>query len=227
MNTSFARVFMENRKKQGSLDSFFCSKAKQPKLKLNEEPDNLKEKGTPVEAEKLTQRRFQQSWKTKYVWLKYDEAKDAMYCTLCQDNGKINSFTAGNSNFRTSTLERHVVHSDHRVSVLAKSMEGNLVKAVTSALKGREKAVDVAMKAVYWLCKEGIATRKYSSLLSFLELLNTPFVQDLKCGENASYSSDVIANEMQDAIAGYKREHNQGPSRVPLYQYSCGRKYRH
>ncbi|XP_015767968.1 PREDICTED: zinc finger protein 862-like [Acropora digitifera] len=130
-----------------------------------------------------------------------------MYCTLCQENGKNNnSFTAGNSNFPTSTLERHVVHSDHRASVLAKSIEGNLVKAVTSALKGREKAVDVAMKAVYWLRKEGIATRKYSSLLSFLELLNTPFVQDLKCGENAWYSSDVIANEMQDAIAEVIRE---------------------
>lgn len=206
MNISFARLFMENRKKQGSLDSFFCSKAKQPKLQLNEEPDNVKETGTPVEAEKPTQRRFQQSWKTKYVWLKYAEAKDAMYCTLCQDNGKNNSFTAGNSNFRTSTLQRHVVHSDHRASVLAKSMEGNLVKAVTSALKGREKAVDVAMKAVYWLCKEGIATRKYFSLLSFLELLNAPFVQDLKCGENASYSTDVIANEIQDAIAEVIRE---------------------
>ena len=45
------------------------------------------------------------------------------YCTLCQDNGKTNSFTAGNSIFRTSTgmLERHVVHSDHQASVLAKS----------------------------------------------------------------------------------------------------------
>lgn len=138
MNISFARLFMENRKKQGSLDSFFCSKAKQPKLQLNEEPDNVRETGTPVEAEKPTQRRFQQSWKTKYVWLKYGEAKDAMYCTLCQDNGKNNSFTAGNSKFRTSTLERHVVHSDHRASVLAKSMEGNLVIAVTSALKGRK-----------------------------------------------------------------------------------------
>ena len=42
-------------------------------------------------------------------------------CTLCQENGKTNSFTAGNSNFRTSTLERHVVHSDHQASVLAKS----------------------------------------------------------------------------------------------------------
>ena len=76
MNISFVHLFMENRKKQGNLDSFFCSKAKQPKLQLNEEPDKVKES---VEAEKLTQRRFQQSWKTKYVWLKYDEAKDATY----------------------------------------------------------------------------------------------------------------------------------------------------
>ena len=64
----FARLFMENRKKkQGSLDSFFCSKVKQPKLQLNEEPDKVKETGTPVEAEKPKQRRFQQLWKTKYV----------------------------------------------------------------------------------------------------------------------------------------------------------------
>ena len=79
MNISFAHLFMENSKKQGSLDSFLCSKAKLPKLRLNEEPDKVKETGTPVEAEKLTQRRFQQMWKTKYVWLKYDEAKSAMY----------------------------------------------------------------------------------------------------------------------------------------------------
>ena len=106
MNISFARLFMENRKKRGSLDSFLCSKAKQPKLQLNEEPDKVKETGTPVKAEKPAQRRFQQSWKTKHVWLKYDEAKNAMYVLqfLCQDNGKTKSFMAGNSNFRTSTL---------------------------------------------------------------------------------------------------------------------------
>ena len=74
-------IYGKQKKKQGCLDSFFCSKAKQPKLQLKEEPDRVKETGTPVEAEKPTQRRFQQSWKTKYVhvWLKYDEAKNAMY----------------------------------------------------------------------------------------------------------------------------------------------------
>ena len=64
------------------------------------------------------------SWKTKYVWLKYDKACtycNVMQCTYCNFCAKTNSFTAGNSNFRMSTLERHVVHSDHQASVLAKS----------------------------------------------------------------------------------------------------------
>ena len=89
-----ALIYGKQKKKEGSLDLFLFSNAKQPKLQLYKEPDKVKETGTPVEAEKLTQRRFQQSSKTKDVWLKYDEAKDAMYCTLCQDNGKTNSCTA-------------------------------------------------------------------------------------------------------------------------------------
>ena len=49
------------------------------------------------------------------------KTKLKIQCTLCQDNGKTNSFKAGNSNFQISTLERHVVHSDHQASVFAKS----------------------------------------------------------------------------------------------------------
>lgn len=102
---------MENRKKQGSLGSFFCSKPKQPKLQLNEEPDKVKETGIPVEAEKLKRRRFQQWWKTKYMYmyisLKYDKAKDAIYCTLCQDNGR--QIHSGNMNicYKTGFRLKH------------------------------------------------------------------------------------------------------------------------
>ena len=49
------------------------------------------------------------------------KTKLKMQFTLCQDNNKTDSFKAGNSNFQISTLERHVVHSDHQASVLAKS----------------------------------------------------------------------------------------------------------
>ena len=119
---------------------------------------------------------------------------------------KTNAFTVGCSNFRRSTLERHDAHSDHQASIVAKSMEGSVARAVAAALTGKERAVHAAMKAVYWLCKEGIATQKYSSLLSLLELLNTPYVQELRCSENATYTSGIITNEMQDAIAEVIKE---------------------
>ena len=136
----------------------------------------------------------------KYTWLEYKE-KNAMFCELCLGALKTNAFTVGCSNFRTSMLERHDAHSDHQVSIVAKSMEGSMARAVAAAPTVKERAVDAAMKAVYWLCMEGIATQKYSSLLSLLELLNTPYVQELRCSENATYTSGIITNEMQDATA--------------------------
>ena len=53
-------------------------------------------------------------------------------------------------------------------------------------------------------CENCVATRKHSSKLSFLELLKTLSIHELKCGENASYSHYVTANEMQDAKSSKK-----------------------
>ena len=44
------RAFIANRTKQGSLETYFNSKAKQARLQLNEEPAFDKETETPVEA---------------------------------------------------------------------------------------------------------------------------------------------------------------------------------
>lgn len=94
---------------------------------------------------------------------------------------------------------------------------------MTSALKGKEKAVEVSVKTAYWLCKEGVATRKHSSMLSFLEHLKTLSIHELKCGENASYSHYVTANEMQDAKAEVIRDNiTKDLQEVPLHQYSYG-----
>ena len=87
-------------------------------------------------------------------------------------------------------------------------MEISFTKAIESSLKAKEKGVEVALKSIYWLanCTEGISTHKYSSLLSFLEILDCPDVQELHCGANATYRTDVIANELQDSIAQVIRE---------------------
>ena len=77
-------------------------------------------------------------------------------------------------------LERHATYNDHQATIVAKSMERTMTRAVVAALAGKERAVDAAMKAVYWLCKEGVTTQKYSSLLLLLEPYNTLVLPPLK-----------------------------------------------
>ena len=154
------------------------------------------------------ERVFQSTWQSKYTWLAYDADKKIMTCKICVQARKSNAFTQGNSNFRTSTLSRHAASSDHQAALVGKSMESSFTKAIESSLKAKEKGVEVALKSIYWLanCKEGISTHKYSSLLSFLEILDCPNVQELHCGANATYRTDVVANELQDSIAQIIRE---------------------
>lgn len=80
-------------------------------------------------------------------------------------------------------------------------MESSFTKAIKSSLKAKEKGVEVALKSTSWLAKEGISIHKYTSLLSFVEILDCPNVQELHCGANATCHSDVIANKLQDQVA--------------------------
>lgn len=56
-----------------------------------------------------------------------------------------------------------------------------------------------AMKTVYWLAKEEIATNKYSSLLTLLEDVEVQFMK-MKAGENATYRSYHTAEGVQESI---------------------------
>lgn len=55
----------------------------------------------------------------------------------------------------------------------------SLEKAIESLLKEKEKGILLVMKTVYWLCKEGIAI-SIATMLTFLELVNTPHIQELQ-----------------------------------------------
>ena len=63
------------------------------------------------------------------------------------------------------------------------------------------QAILTAMRAVYWLAKEDIATVKYDSLLNFLDEVGLESVKSLRVGENVTYRSHQSAEGMQDAIA--------------------------
>ena len=45
-------------------------------------------------------------------------------------------------------------------------MKNSITKAIKSAIEEKEKGIALALKVTFWLAKEGIATNKYSRLLS-------------------------------------------------------------
>ncbi len=40
------------------------------------------------------------NWEKEYEWLRFDSAQNKMFCKLCEENGKHNSFTEGCNNFK-------------------------------------------------------------------------------------------------------------------------------
>ena len=69
-------------------------------------------------------------------------------------------------------------------------------------------AATTAMRKVYWLAKEKIATIKYYCLLVLQNCLS---MNDINVGRNAQYSSNHIAEEMQEG-----KLHKQQTTKQPL-----------
>lgn len=68
-------------------------------------------------------------------------------------------------------------------------MASNFERAVVNSVALQEKAVVSALRTVYWLGKEHIATEK---LLNFLKLQGCKDLENLTAGKNASYTSVQI-----------------------------------
>lgn len=151
-----------------------------------------------------TSRKFQHQWTTdsKYKeWLQYDPKDEQMTCSVCIKTNKKNPFTQGCRNFRTSTLTRHMSSSDH-VNAMKDSVEQvNFRRTIETAMDDKKSAVIAAMRCVYWLAKEKIATMKYSSLINLMKLQGCPNIDKLSLGDNATYLSDRSAEEFQNALA--------------------------
>ena len=71
---------------------------------------------TPPKEQKH-QDRFQIKWKALYSWLDYDEKLDIMWYTKCRSIKANNTMAIGTSNFKTTTLQRHIDGDDHRRAI--------------------------------------------------------------------------------------------------------------
>lgn len=149
-------------------------------------------------------RQFQVKWLTDdrfKNWLVYDEKNASMTCRICTKMSKKNPFTTGCTNFRTSTLIRHQTSADHTNAISDTSEQSNFKKAVETIIDKKHHAILSAMRSVYWLCKEKIATVKFNSLIEFMKIQGCADIENLYSGDNATYQSERSAEDFQEAIS--------------------------
>lgn len=77
--------------------------------------------------------------------------------------------TIGNKNFKTSSIKDHIISLDHLRKYFEKSQDKQQFV--------KDSAVTIALKAMYWMAKDGIALTKFRSLLNFLKSIR---VKDLE-----------------------------------------------
>lgn len=147
-------------------------------------------------------KKFQPKWLTLYnTWLRYDSHENRMFCELCKKSGLKNAMTEGTSNFRTSTLNRHVTSADHQRALIAPFEKTNLKKAVNKALTQEEEGIIVAMKTIYFLVQEAMPLSKYGRVVEFLKDLNTPNIDKLQVNDRVDYTSYNTALDLLKAVS--------------------------
>ena len=166
---------------------------------INESPpDGSEDKEIVEPTAKKSKQLFCTLWKDKYLWLNYDG--DFMYCL---DANKKNSYTSGCKNFCISDIQKHALGKDHRSEVeiyAMKSSEATVPIAFQRISDEREEAILAALKNVYWLAKEDVASLKYNSLNELVEIQSCKFITNLYVGKNAKYTSPDTVKEMQQSL---------------------------
>lgn len=118
-----------------------------------------------------------------------------MFCHFCRLANKKNPFGSekGCTNFKSTTLSRHVNSREHQDPMTEARLRETFTEAREKAVGEQAQGIITAMKGVYWLAKEEIATHKYSSLLELFEDVGVESVKKIKVGENATYRSHHTA----------------------------------
>ena len=155
----------------------------------------------PSKKQKVS-RKFPQARKTKFrSWLRYDEGRNLMFCTLCEKHCKVGPWVNGTDNFRLETLETHLRSNEHKAALPAEAPGQQVLPAtLTAAQHHRNGSIIAALRTVYWIITEEITNRKYASLLQFQRLQGCVDVQNLRIGGNASYDTPDIFNQLLAAL---------------------------
>ena len=189
------------------LRSYFLPSGSSSNSRNVEEEEEETESMPPSKKPK---RSFNSEWLCEFSWLSYIDGR--MFCTVCKHGGRSNFYsTAGCSNFRVSDLRKHSKRNEHRFALEAVRLQesSNTVSDCVNRMSTRtEVAITCAMRNVYWLASEDIASLKYNSLNDLVTLQGCSALKDLYVGENAKYTHHQIVEEMQQCIADCIKEKN-------------------
>ena len=161
-------------------------------MKSNTNSNKSKKKAVPV---------WQDKWLRSYGnWLSFDSEKNIMFCSLCKEHSFKNTMAMGTNNFKTTTIDRHIVSSDHKTALSFLKAKQDLNIAIAKAETKEEISIMLCMKVVYFMSVEGIALTKYPKFLMLLKELDNPHLDALKVG-SIDYSSYTTACDLLDALS--------------------------
>ena len=105
-----------------------------PEISIEFEVPVVQETAQPQETSAISKKpkfdhQFQEKWRAKWAWLVKNDDGIGMTCEICSKCDKSNSFTTGCKNYRTSTIERHVITHDHQEAVKAQTMQRGFLQA--------------------------------------------------------------------------------------------------
>ena len=75
--------------------------------------------GKAQESSRKRCRTFQETWKTRRPWLKFDEKENAMFCSYCRQFLKDKSAFGsekGNNSFRLDGIKKHEISEAHKTT---------------------------------------------------------------------------------------------------------------
>lgn len=143
-------------------------------------PDNTR---SPPQAEnqpaKKAAKSFCQSWLQEFKWLEYAEGQ--MKCKVCREAKKSSPMVSGCTNFRKSTLTRHLESTEHKQATQEKLLRRNFQQSYEQALTTNDEAILTAMKTVYFMVKTLTPTSQYSEHIEFLKFLGMYFWKSNYC----------------------------------------------
>ncbi|XP_068119852.1 uncharacterized protein C17orf113 homolog [Hyperolius riggenbachi] len=174
--------------------------------------------GETSNSNKKCKRYFNEHWKKEFTWLEFDYERKLMFCVECRQalvknkHGKAeNAFTVGTDNFQRHALLRHVTSGAHRQALAVNSdqmaMELQFHQEMKSVIRAEMDPSKIAiLTTVYCMAKEGICSRKLSSLL---ELQKFNLCETLLSSEQNEYYHPATVREMQGAIVKVLQSEDQ------------------